>query len=316
MSSESDSANSSSVPNSAVPSSGEVAPTERQPDEIHTALDASLQVPPPALIPCRRCGKRVPETLANCPFCDARLPGGHLGPTPLLVSSAKRPTVADHGTTHTAINRLLIFYLILLCTNLFASWFVFAWTEKHLNEEQIEALTLPLIVGIEIFDAILVLVALYVVPRPPAIGPSSPKQRRIGWLMAPIIFAVVLGLNFGYHALIQNYVQFPNWEESDSHIPIGWAIITICMQPGIIEELFFRYIALGTLRRVMGVIAAIAVSSVMFGMAHSSVALSIPILTVVGAGLGLIRVWSGSMLLPMLLHALHNTIVLYFETVK
>jgi len=73
---------------------------------------------------------------------------------------------------------------------------------------------------------------------------------------------------------------------------------------------------LGTLTRVMGVGGAIIVSSIMFGMAHSAVLLSIPILTVVGVGLGVIRVWSGSILLPMLLHALHNAVVLYLETVK
>src|SRR5205814_1772114 len=95
--------------------------------------------------------------------------------------------------------------------------------------------------------------------------------------------------------------------------PIGWAIATICIQPAIVEELFFRYIALGTLTRVMGIAGALCVSSVMFGMAHSSVLLSIPILTVVGAGLGLVRVLSGSILLPMLLHGLHNAVVLYLE---
>ncbi len=64
----------------------------------------------------------------------------------------------------------------------------------------------------------------------------------------------------------------------------------------------------------MGLTAAVCVTSVMFGMAHSAVLLSIPILTVVGLGLGIVRVWSGSIILPMLLHALHNAAIIYFET--
>jgi uncharacterized protein len=172
------------------------------------------------------------------------------------------------------------------------------------------------LVGVEIVDALIVLFALYSIPRPPAVGPKSKLQRQIGWIMGPVVLAAVLGLNFGYHALLHNYVQFPHWAESDLDLPIGWAFITVCIQPGIVEELFFRFIALGTLTRVMGVGGAICVSSIMFGMAHSGVALSIPILTVVGAGLGLVRVWSGSIVLPMLLHALHNMVVLYFESTK
>ena len=37
---------------------------------------------------------------------------------------------------------------------------------------------------------------------------------------------------------------------------------------GIIEELFFRYLALGTLRRYLGVHGAVWVSAVMFGVGH------------------------------------------------
>jgi hypothetical protein len=123
-------------------------------------------------------------------------------------------------------------------------------------------------------------------------------------------------LNFGYHHLLENYVQYPLWAHKDLHFPIGWTIVLVCFQPGIIEELFFRYLALGTLTRVMGVGSAICVSSLMFGMAHSGVLLSIPILTVVGVCLGIVRVWSGSIVLPILLHAAHNAAVVYLEWVK
>jgi membrane protease YdiL (CAAX protease family) len=169
---------------------------------------------------------------------------------------------------------------------------------------------------VEVLDAIIVVVALFKVPWPPPVGPSDPLHRRIGWLTGPLVLAVVLGLNFAYHAALESYLQFPEWARSKIGLPIGWAIVTVCIQPAIVEELFFRFIALGTLTRVMGIGGAICVSSVMFGMAHSGVLLSIPILTVVGAGLGFVRVTSGSIVLPMLLHALHNAVVLYLENAR
>jgi membrane protease YdiL (CAAX protease family) len=137
----------------------------------------------------------------------------------------------------------------------------------------------------------------------------------MGWVAGPVVLALLLGLNVGYHRLIRNYVQFPSWavEHSESFSP--WIILIFCLQPGIIEELFFRYLAQGTLSRMMGVHGAVWVAAIMFGMAHTFVPLSIPILTVVGAGLGYVRVWSGSIVLPMLLHALHNAVVLWLEQV-
>jgi membrane protease YdiL (CAAX protease family) len=81
----------------------------------------------------------------------------------------------------------------------------------------------------------------------------------------------------------------------------------------IVEELFFRYLVLGHLRTVMGMHGAVWVSSVMFGMAHVHAFGSVPILIVVGAGLGYMRVMSGSLAVPMLMHGLHNAAVLAWE---
>jgi membrane protease YdiL (CAAX protease family) len=281
--------------------------------DLSAATELSSPNLPPTLIPCRRCGKMVPETLQRCPFCDARLPGGRRTEAGLLTFDSPQASV---GASHTAISRLLIFYLVLLLVNVLPSLILFADTKRHMREEDIDAIALPMMVFGEIADTVIVIIALFAIPRPPPIQYGSSRQRKIGWLMGPVVLAAVLALNFGYHALLENYVQFPKWSKPNHHLAIGWTFVLICVQPGIIEELFFRYIALGTLNRVMGVAGAICVSSVMFGMAHSFVALSIPILAVVGAGLGLVRVWSGSLILPMLLHMLHNTVVVYFESLQ
>jgi membrane protease YdiL (CAAX protease family) len=86
-------------------------------------------------------------------------------------------------------------------------------------------------------------------------------------------------------------------------------LFAYCLEPAVVEELFFRYLALDTLRGVMNVHAAVVISSVMFGLAHIGVPLSIPMLALVGVALGYARVASGRLALPMVLHFLHNFVI-------
>jgi membrane protease YdiL (CAAX protease family) len=267
-------------------------------------------------IVCRRCGKNVVGSLSFCPYCEARLSIG-ANESPRDHGIAPR-FFASHSASESAvaITQLLMFYVLLLFTNLVGHWISQALSSEHLSVDRRIDSGVTLAVVVEAADTIVVLIALAKIPRPPRIGPTRALYRNIGAAAAPFVLVIALGLNFGYHELLRNYVQYPFWVRNDLHFPIAWAIVLICIQPAIIEELFCRYLALGTLARVMGTAAAVGVSSLMFGMAHSGVLLSIPILTVVGVGLGLVRVWSGSILLPILLHALHNAAVLYMEWVK
>jgi membrane protease YdiL (CAAX protease family) len=63
----------------------------------------------------------------------------------------------------------------------------------------------------------------------------------------------------------------------------------------------------------MGDHGAIWVSAVMFGLLHLYNPLGMPMLIVVGAGLGYMRLVSGGMLLPMLMHGFHNALVIALE---
>ncbi len=89
--------------------------------------------------------------------------------------------------------------------------------------------------------------------------------------------------------------------------------LAVCVQPALMEELFFRYLALGVLRSSVGVHTAVLVTSVMFAMAHIGAPLGLPVLFVLGIGLGYARVASGGMLLPMAMHFLHNAAVMAIE---
>jgi membrane protease YdiL (CAAX protease family) len=94
----------------------------------------------------------------------------------------------------------------------------------------------------------------------------------------------------------------------------GWAgvILTICVQPAIIEELAFRGVILGSLRRVLRTRDAVIVSALMFAILHLGI-LNFPYLVLMGLLLGYVRIRSGSLYPCMLMHFLHNLFVVLLE---
>jgi membrane protease YdiL (CAAX protease family) len=92
--------------------------------------------------------------------------------------------------------------------------------------------------------------------------------------------------------------------------PIEWQIVVLIVQPAIFEELFFRDILLGNLRTRFGIKAALIVSSLLFAVCHVGAPIVWPSLFVVGFALGVVRLTSGTIILPILLHAFNNALAL------
>jgi CAAX protease family protein len=171
---------------------------------------------------------------------------------------------------------------------------------------------LHLIVGVEIIDAALVGAAFLVTRRPP-------RWPRLGNIPRPVLWAgtivgafVLVAINAAYHGVLRAYLGLEPMRDAivaaTGITPL--VVLAYCVQPAIVEELFFRRLALDTLRSVMPVHQAVFVSSLMFGIAHIGVPLSVPMLMLVGIPLAYARVASGGLALPMLLHFLHNAIIL------
>jgi len=174
---------------------------------------------------------------------------------------------------------------------------------------------LHLILGVEILDAALVGAALVIVGRPARWPPLTNVPQAFLWVAAVAGVFALVAVNGAYHEALRRYLSMEPARDvivaATGITPL--VVIAYCVQPAIVEELFFRYLVLDTLRGVMTVHQAVFISSLMFGMAHIGVPLSVPMLILVGVPLAYARVTSGSLALPMLIHFLHNGIILVLE---
>ena len=99
----------------------------------------------------------------------------------------------------------------------------------------------------------------------------------------------------------------------------AFSVAAIAVFPAACEEILFRGILLPSLARWLGAIGAVLASALLFGLIHLDLAgdtvafTRIPFAILVGIGLGLLRVRTGSLLPPILGHAVLNTIT--FATV-
>jgi membrane protease YdiL (CAAX protease family) len=79
----------------------------------------------------------------------------------------------------------------------------------------------------------------------------------------------------------------------------------IALLPAVCEEIVLRGVVLPSLRPALGAAGAVAASSLLFALIHD--AYRMPFTFAVGLGLGALRVRTGSLVPPVLAHALLNT---------
>ncbi len=95
---------------------------------------------------------------------------------------------------------------------------------------------------------------------------------------------------------------------------IAWSVLFLCVSPPIVEELAFRGVIFGLLRRHLSGWEALLLSSFAFAILH----LSVPTLVThlpLGLYFGWLRARGGSLWPAMLAHALHNSWVLAQDAV-
>jgi len=279
-------------------------------DDAPTPVERRLPEALPDLVECWRCGKPVEERMTLCPYCRASLRtnkarrGSRRRARPEDV--LEEDELGAHPQMSSALGPLLGLFVALLVVSLIQGLTVRGLIENNkLTPEIIEQITWV----VAAVDTLLVVVALIFLPRPAPLPRVSGEGRALAWVGAVPLLAALLGLNFAYRWLLLRALGLDQNVGGGLSFSVSLFLL-ICVWPAIVEELFFRYLALGTLRRYMGLHAAVLVSSVMFGMAHVGQPFSIPLLILVGIGLGYMRVASRGLALPMLMHFAHNLVVL------
>lgn len=279
--------------------------TEAPEETLRDAVDAaepvdSIPAAPPPTVDCRRCRKSYPQDEPRCPWCRAR--NASFAP-----AASTRPA-SDDPAFLTLRTVFVLYGIQLLFTGIY-----YAALAQGGDLTQDAETYLGTVTGLEIIDAILVAIAFALTRHSPP--PPDVPHKTLAWSLAFPLLAVALAINFGYHAVLQ-WVGFRMIDlpvRLDDPTLAAWSILAICVQPALVEEWFFRGVAWKAMRGVLGPHQTVWIVAVMFGMAHSGVPISIPVLSFVGVLFGYARLYSGGLLLPMLLHFVHNLIVVIVE---
>jgi membrane protease YdiL (CAAX protease family) len=258
----------------------------------------------PDYVECWRCGKLGIKDLDACIYCRAPLTRGTL---------PRRETRRwSDGRDSTQLVRVILVFMGLL-----GSLIVFILLQMHqaegLPEQEVSRRVLKQMLIFGLIDTLLIGLAWAWVGLPMPL-PSPPAiVRGVAWAAAAPVLLLALGLNVLYHLWLRDFLKLPAIEPNfrANKELLGLAVLAVCVQPAVVEEFFFRYLAINTLRTATSTHGAVLISSIMFGMAHIGNPLGIPYLIVLGMVLGYARVASGNLFLPMLMHFGHNLAVLF-----
>lgn len=242
--------------------------------------------------PCRRCGLAIDPAL-TCPHCLA----------PSLITPACHSKPDSETEPFRLFKAVLVGFVLQMAPALCMGWVML---QGRLTEDEDRKWC---ILALEGWDFLVVL-GLFAWMGRVALEKPSRWVRSMTWLAMPVGLGSVLVINHAYHLVLKEYLKV-DVKEGLEWEPV-WILI-IAVQPAIVEELFFRYLALGSMARIMNIHTAIFISSALFALAHIYAPLSMPILFLAGLFLGYMRVGSGGLLLPMIAHFLHNLAVLWIE---
>tara|TARA_A100001035_G_C27561978_1_gene399018 strand:- start:72 stop:620 length:549 start_codon:yes stop_codon:yes gene_type:complete len=132
-----------------------------------------------------------------------------------------------------------------------------------------------------------------------------------GWLMIiPFVLLISLIMNFlidnqnGSNPLLEIVLN------NNNYFSFILLFFTTTFLAPFFEEIIFRGVLLPVLSRDFGIILGISISSFIFALAHLSVG-EMPPLFVLGLGLGITRIASGSLFSSIVMHSLWNGLTFF-----
>lgn len=286
--------------------------------------DVSAPAPPvahPRPVFCRRCGE-TSEPVANCcPWCAAWLVGERPVATP--VYSLDDEPEDDWHTAAAAYSSavpvaappllpplVVVFVSYGLLLGSLVLFLIVAVLRGIADEDELHA-GLAIVQAV---DAILTVGALALVWRV-AKQKLPDGTMALTWLTAfPVLFAL-LCLNVAYITFLRELIKPLGAPQPEQLKLTLVTVLLICVQPAIVEELFFRQMALGVFRRSMNLHFAVWATAGLFAFAHLTNPFGMPYLFLVGGVLGYARAYGG-LTLAMVMHFVHNLAVVAYEALK
>jgi membrane protease YdiL (CAAX protease family) len=165
--------------------------------------------------------------------------------------------------------------------------------------------------------AVLVLLRVRSVPLRPLVGPLRPLGRHLGTgaglgLAAIVGSSIVVTLLVTLSGSEATPDQVLTGGIAETPLQLALAVLAAVVLAPLAEELIFRGLLHRSLRARMRIVPATIISSVLFAIVHVDVALSQPLalvgLTLVGAVMAVAYERTGSLLVPVTIHAVHNAI--------
>lgn len=146
-----------------------------------------------------------------------------------------------------------------------------------------------------------------------SLGVTKPRSFA-HWLLCSVFLPI--GVIAFYLVLVPGKLELPGELNTDQIIQqIGYTVFFVGLSPGIIEELVFRGMLFGAMKRLWGLKTAVLLPSVLFAMIHLLKVdfhdpLSVMLLllggTMVGVMFSMIRIQSGSIWSGALVHGVWN----------
>ena len=163
--------------------------------------------------------------------------------------------------------------------------------------------------GLIQYAIILVLVLLLARGLAPStLGLRRPRSwlGAAGKLAAALVAIWIIGfvLDLFLHAGEEQGLVPDDWDSSRA-APFVANFLVVALVAPFVEELTYRGLGYAAVRDTFGVLAAILITAIAFGLAHGLV-VALPVLTIFGAILAWLRYSTDSIYPPMLLHAVFN----------
>lgn len=146
---------------------------------------------------------------------------------------------------------------------------------------------------------------------------DPPRSKAMFWLAVPagVGFCIVADTVSGY---LINFISGFGLELSSPDLPMPQGVFGVTVSffrvvvvAAMVEELCFRGVVMGNLRRY-GDFFAVSMASLVFAAMHCNL-IQAPFALIVGFALGYLTIWTGSLWTAVAVHAVNNTVSLVFS---